>query len=113
VPVSSERPALATILLAELIVLIIKMSQGENNNDIKSFFQHQGKQIEEERTSQTGVSTQEQLDQQINQSIKKREMEKLRTVFYKQLQEHYSTRKYKEQITLGCADRCLTGDSFR
>ena len=89
------------------------MSQGENNNDIKSFFQHQGKQIEEERTSQTGVSTQEQLDQQINQSIKKREMEKLRTVFYKQLQEHYSTRKYKEQITLGCADRCLTGDSFR
>ena len=33
------------------------------NNDIKSFFQHQGKQIEEERNKQSGSSTQEQLDQ--------------------------------------------------
>ena len=35
-------------------------------------------------------------------------MTKLRTVFYRQLQEHFSSRKYKEHITLACAERCLT-----
>merc|ERR1712151_1119678 len=32
---------------------------------------------------------------------------KLRDTFYRQLQDHYSSRKYKEHITLGCAERCL------
>ena len=35
-------------------------------------------------------------------------MQKLKKVFYDQLQEHYSSRKYKEMITLNCAKSCLT-----
>ena len=34
-------------------------------------------------------------------------MEKLRKVFYEQMQSFYSSRKYKEVITLNCAARCL------
>jgi len=36
-----------------------------------------------------------------------REMAKLKNVFYKQLRSHYSGRKFKETISLGCADVCL------
>ena len=39
-------------------------------------------------------------------------MEKIRGSFYKNLQQHYSQRKYKELITLGCADKCLTKESY-
>ena len=35
-------------------------------------------------------------------------MAKLRNTFYTHLQEHYSSRKYKEHVTLGCAERCLS-----
>jgi hypothetical protein len=52
------------------------------------------------------------MDSQINKSIQKREMEKIRGSFYKNLQQHYSQRKYKELITLGCADKCLTKESY-
>ena len=34
-------------------------------------------------------------------------MEKLRGIFFDQLKQHYSSRKYKEQITLNCAQRCV------
>ena len=33
---------------------------------------------------------------------------KLRHTFQENLKQHYRQRKYKEQITLQCADRCLT-----
>ena len=42
-------------------------------------------------------------------------MGKLQKVFYEQMQDYYSTRKYKEQITLNCASRCMqsfTDDDF-
>ena len=47
------------------------------------------------------------MDRQIDEGIQKRELGKLRDTFYKHLQEHYSSRKYKEHITLGCAERCM------
>ena len=31
----------------------------------------------------------------------------MQKAFYKDLQNYYSSRKYKELITLGCADRCF------
>ena len=34
-------------------------------------------------------------------------------MFYKQLKAHYSQRKYREQVTLGCAKRCLKEYGFR
>lgn len=36
------------------------------------------------------------MDAQINKSIQKREIEKMKTSFYSQLKAHYSTRKYRE-----------------
>lgn len=32
---------------------------------------------------------------------------KLRQTFYENLKQHYSSRKYKELITLNCSDRCI------
>ena len=54
------------------------------------------------------MHTQEGLDSQINEGIQKRELAKLRDTFYRHLREHYSSRKYREHATLGCAERCLT-----
>ena len=34
-------------------------------------------------------------------------------MFYKQLKQHYSSRKYRELISLKCAERCLQPLSFR
>ena len=52
--------------------------------------------------------SQEALDSKINKNIQEREIGKLQNVFYEQLQSYYSSRKYKEQVTLGCAQRCMT-----
>lgn len=32
---------------------------------------------------------------------------KLRKTFYQQMKLHYSSRKYKEIISIGCSDKCL------
>lgn len=45
--------------------------------------------------------------------MQQREINKLRQVFYDKLKSHYSSRKYKEAITLGCAERCLMEQGFR
>lgn len=37
----------------------------------------------------------------------------MRGSFYAQLRAHYSTRKYREQITLNCANKCLSKVNFR
>ena len=57
------------------------------------------------------INTADTIDQRIEENIQKREIVKLRTAFYQNLKDHYRQRKYKEQITLQCSDRCLT--SFR
>merc|ERR1712060_144232 len=52
-------------------------------------------------------TSQEAMDNQIDKNIQKRELEKLRGVFYDHMKNHYSSRKYKEQITLVCGEKCL------
>ena len=52
-------------------------------------------------------TSQEDLDRKINEGIQKREIKKLRNVYYQSLQEYHTSRKFKEYITLGCAQRCL------
>ena len=34
-------------------------------------------------------------------------MEKLKTMFYKQLKLYYSSRKYREELTINCANKCF------
>ena len=58
--------------------------------------------------AQASQTSQEALDSKIDENIQKREMEKLQKVYYEQLQEYYMSRKYKELITLGCAEKCVT-----
>lgn len=50
---------------------------------------------------------QDSVDKRIEENIQKRELLKLRSTFQEQLKAHYSQRKYKEQITLACSDKCL------
>ena len=57
---------------------------------------------------QQNQTSQEALDSKIDENIQKREIEKLQKVYYEQLQEYYMSRKYKELITLGCAEKCVT-----
>ena len=74
--------------------------------DIKSFLAQQGDRIIEEEKKGL-MTSQEALDRQIDDGIQKREMAKMRQSYFSQLKEHYSSRKYKERVTLGCAQRCL------
>ena len=67
--------------------------------DAKKIFGQMGEELQQQQ-SQT---SQEGLDSQIDKNIQKREIEKLQKVFYDNLQDHYSSRKYKEMVTLGCA----------
>ena len=59
------------------------------------------------------MTTQASMDSKVDAGIQQREIAKLRSLFYKQLQQHYSQRKHKELITLGCADKCMKSYSFR
>ena len=54
----------------------------------------------------------EKLDQQINQSIQNREIEKARKQFYDELRGFYNARKTREIITTGCAKHCLGKAGF-
>ncbi|CDW75330.1 UNKNOWN [Stylonychia lemnae] len=47
------------------------------------------------------------FDKKIEENIQKRELMKLRKGFYQNLKQYYQSRKYKEFITLNCADKCI------
>ena len=49
----------------------------------------------------------EDLDKKIDQNIQKKEVGLLRQTFYDQLKAHYSSRKYKEVITINCSKKCM------
>ena len=57
--------------------------------------------------AQSNDMSQEALDNKISKNIQEREMQKLNKTFYESLESYYSSRKYKEQVTLGCAQHCL------
>eukprot|EP00347_Sterkiella_histriomuscorum_P003028 403365869 len=54
-------------------------------------------------------SEEDVLNSKIEENLQKRELMKLRQMFYENLRSYYMQRKFKEQITIGCSDRCLKG----
>ena len=54
-------------------------------------------------------SEEEVLNKKIEENMQKRELMKLRATFYENLKSYYLQRKYREQMTIGCSDRCLKG----
>ena len=70
--------------------------------DAKQFFEQTGKDILAQAQDNTKSS-----EEEIERKMQMRELNKLRFAFYDQLKQHYSSRKYREVITIGCADKCL------
>ena len=74
--------------------------------DLQDYLKAKG---DEMKMSQNSISSPEQLDQQIDKNIQQREIEKLKVMFYDQLKNYYSNRKYQEEISITCASKCLRG----
>ena len=55
----------------------------------------------------TSGTSENEIDKKIEESIQRRELMKLRHQYYQSLQQYYSSRKFKEIITISCSDRCL------